>query len=93
MSEVKRYAPKLRRGIYYGMDQYKTGDYVLHSDYAAVEAERDELARALCGASSYTADGTRTACRVCMEFHDIGHMPECPVKLAERIIKEAGDGR
>lgn len=55
-----------------------------------VKAERDELAKALLA---------RPHCK-CQKFKNwsdgqekLPHLPGCPVALAEKIVKEAGDGR
>lgn len=79
-------------------DRYDT----LMSDYAAVKAERDELARALMH-DPYAWTNTHAKCtgrcRGCgelealVEFKARTHAPGCPVALAEKIVKEAGDGR
>lgn len=97
MSEVKRYAHFADdNGGFVAV--HDDGPYVLRADYAAVAAERDELARAVlkrpwtrlgttdwcagCGAMQRLVDGKREL---------VDHAPGCPVALAERVVKEAGD--
>lgn len=94
MSEVKRYAPDVRAGAHNGMRPWEYGGFVLHSDYAAVKAERDELARALAARGYFAPDygDARKMCCGCNVWNS-DHAPGCPVALAERITKEAGDGR
>lgn len=82
MSGVKRY------GSYGTYTDNNEGPYVLYSDYATVVAERDELARLL-ERTGYDVNGL---CRLCRDTREGGHAPGCPVALAERITKEAGDG-
>ncbi|HEU6436619.1 MAG TPA: hypothetical protein VE028_04145 [Nitratidesulfovibrio sp.] len=85
MSDVKRYA------VSYGCVVESTiGPYVLHTDYAAMKAERDELARLTAKLGDHK---TFVYCMVCERALSDGHAADCPVKLAERILKEVGDGR
>lgn len=88
MAEVKRYELDIQPGYYDRpyMAEDDTGDYVLHSDYAAVKAERDELARTLLSGPRHCA---------CQKFRNtmsgqerLPHLPGCPVALAEKIVKE-----
>ena len=72
----------------------------LMSDYAAVKAARNELARFVNGwdtSYSWDTDAHTFRCRGCQTVKHVGvacdHAPGCPVALAERIVKEAGDGR
>lgn len=122
MSEVKRYTLGFKpRDAWYDvpcMEEDDTGSYVLHSDYAAVVAERDALVRELREAyaevrqmreerdklaetlsrwgietpEGYEGSG-RKACLACGRWVVLGHDTGCPVALAEKIAKEAGDGR
>lgn len=95
MSGVKRYAPKLTRGPWSAEDRFvgmranAKGKYVLHTDYAAVKDERDELARAVAAWGPHHC--------VCPKFRStmtgqerLPHLPGCPVALAEEILKEDG---
>lgn len=89
MSEVKRYKPH-----HWRMEPDDEGQYVLHSDYAAVKAERDELARAVLRDTTHMCGG-KYYCNGCGAnvTSNPAHLPGCPVALAERITKETGDGR
>lgn len=101
MSEVKRYALKVVKMAFdypvSAMRTAKSGEWVKHSDYAAVKAERDELAKVAVRYGIETPDGYegsgRKAFLSCDRWIMLGHSPGCPVALAERITKEADDGR
>lgn len=102
MSEAKRFEMSIQPGYYDRpcMEEDETGDYVLHPDYAAVKAERGELARFVNGwgsSHSWDTDAHTFRCRGCQKTKLVGvacaHAPDCIVELADKIVKEAGDGR
>ena len=110
MSDVKRYSLEHRPGHGDGsfMGIASEGEYVLHSDYAAVKAERDVLAKATikdhCWKEffdTYVPDGATHYCTACRGHawdrdgegdedgvFDARHKPDCPLALAEKIVKE-----
>ncbi|MEG6506727.1 hypothetical protein [Nitratidesulfovibrio sp. 1201_IL3209] len=57
----------------------------------AMKAERDELARALLSGPHHCP--CPKFCNTVAGQERLPHLPGCPVALAERIVKEAGDGR
>lgn len=73
---------------------------MLRANYGVMKAERDALAHFANGwdtSYSWDTDAKTFRCRGCQTAKRVGvacdHAPGCPVALAERIVKEAGDGR